>query len=372
MTEQETTETQHTPPVVDGEVNHLATVQEGTAQLPEPNPTALLQVDPNDDALDLCDTDSALGANASTTSTSITSSIRNYQYENGRRYHALREGEYLLPNDEREQERLDLHHHIFRLIIGGPLIRASIPPNPQRVLDLGTGTGIWAIDFADEYPSAFVTGNDLSPIQPTWVPANCKFVVDDIENEWIYQPGQEFDFIHGRGLCGSIRDWDRLYRQIYQHLKPGGWLEMQEYEAWVKSDDDPELLNAPAVLQWQQLVDEATVKFGKKLNMADTIKQRFINAGFEDVREDVYQVPIGPWPLDRRLKILGLYQLEQMCDSVEAFTLAPLTRILKWSHEETQVLMAKIRSDLRNKKNHLYIAFHFVYGRKPVSTSFKS
>ena len=185
---------------------------------------------------------------------------------------------------------MDLHHHIFRLTLGGPLIRAPIPPDPQRVLDLGTGTGIWAMDFADEYPSAVVIGNDLSPIQPTWVPVNCKFVVDDMENDWLYRPQEKFDFIHGRGLCGSIRDWDRLYGQISQHLKPGGWLEMQEYEAWVKSDDDPDLLNAPSVLQWQQLVDEATIIFGKRLNVAHTVKQRFIDAGFEDVREDVYKV----------------------------------------------------------------------------------
>lgn len=29
-------------------------------------------------------------------------------------------------------------------------------------------TGIWAIDFADEYPSADVLGNDLAPSQPDW------------------------------------------------------------------------------------------------------------------------------------------------------------------------------------------------------------
>lgn len=127
-------ESQPTTPAVDAAGNPPAATQ-GTAQLPEPNHTALLQVDPNDEAIDLSDIDS-------TTSTSITSSIRNYQYENGRRYHALREGEYLLPNDEREQDRLDLHHHIFRLTLGGPLIRAPIPPNPQRVVDLGTGTGM--------------------------------------------------------------------------------------------------------------------------------------------------------------------------------------------------------------------------------------
>lgn len=36
---------------------------------------------------------------------------------------------------------------------------------PFRVLDLGTGTGIWAIDFGDMYPSAEVLGIDISPIQ---------------------------------------------------------------------------------------------------------------------------------------------------------------------------------------------------------------
>ncbi|PVH83474.1 hypothetical protein DL98DRAFT_107405 [Cadophora sp. DSE1049] len=65
-----------------------------TSQLPEPNNTTLLQADPNDEVIDLSDVDS-------TTSPSVTSSIRSYQYENGRCYHALREGEYLLPNNER-------------------------------------------------------------------------------------------------------------------------------------------------------------------------------------------------------------------------------------------------------------------------------
>lgn len=44
------------------------------------------------------------------------------------------------------------------------------PNNPnskaKRVLDVGTGTGIWAIDYADEHPEAKVIGVDLSPIQP--------------------------------------------------------------------------------------------------------------------------------------------------------------------------------------------------------------
>lgn len=37
--------------------------------------------------------------------TSVSSSIKEYTYENGRRYHAYKIGKYLLPNDDDEQER---------------------------------------------------------------------------------------------------------------------------------------------------------------------------------------------------------------------------------------------------------------------------
>jgi SAM-dependent methyltransferase len=158
------------------------------------------------------------------------------------------------------------------------------------VLDFGTGTGIWAIDFADEFPSATVIGTDLSPIQPDLVPPNLKFYVDDVESEWLYNPNEAFDFIHGRGMGGSISNWDQLYRQAYEHLKPGGWIEMQEYEAWISSEDDPTLSNCPYTSQWQQLCDEASIKFGKRLNVATEQKQHIIDSGFIDVQDDVYKV----------------------------------------------------------------------------------
>ena len=74
--------------------------------------------------------------------TSATSSIFNYEYENGRRYHAFRAGQYLLPNDETEQDRLDMTHHVFLLTLKGALCMTQLD-NPQAILDLGTGTGVW-------------------------------------------------------------------------------------------------------------------------------------------------------------------------------------------------------------------------------------
>ena len=117
----------------------------------------------------LSDIDSPTGdSDVSSFTTSIASSIKNYVYENGRRYHAFREGEYLFPNDETEQARMDMLHHIYRLILRGDLYKAPIPQSPRRILDIGTGTGIYAIDIADEFPSAEVLGIDLSPIQLHW------------------------------------------------------------------------------------------------------------------------------------------------------------------------------------------------------------
>lgn len=70
--------------------------------------------------------------------------------------------------------RLDMHHEIFLQILKGKLHTAPLE-DPQKVLDIGTGTGIWAIgmrsplptlsadnvDFADAYPMAEVIGTDL-------------------------------------------------------------------------------------------------------------------------------------------------------------------------------------------------------------------
>jgi hypothetical protein len=119
-----------------------------------------------------------------------------------------------------------------------------------------------------------------SPIQPTWVPPNCKFLVDDFEDQWLFSNEGPFDFIHGRILCGSIRDWGKLFKQAYKHLKPGvcarllaryilkhllthsapnyqGWVEIQEYGMTYFSDDDPELTKIPNLAFWLETMKEA-------------------------------------------------------------------------------------------------------------------
>jgi hypothetical protein len=68
-------------------------------------------------------------------------------YENGHRYHAYKSGSYYFPNDESEQDREDLKHAMCLTLFKGTLHFAPIPEQGcPNIIDLGTGTGIWAID----------------------------------------------------------------------------------------------------------------------------------------------------------------------------------------------------------------------------------
>ncbi|KAJ5355250.1 uncharacterized protein N7496_012462 [Penicillium cataractarum] len=268
-----------------------------------PNPSSWVPPDPDSEEMaDISSTEDSTNetggsifdedeyhSDTSSYTASLLSDVKDYAYENGRRYHSYREGNYVLPNDEQEQDRQDLLHHVRNLVLNGALFRAPLEPSIQRALDIGTGTGIWAIDFADSYPSAEVIGTDLSPIQPSWVPPNLRFLVDDAEEPWLFSANRPFDFIHARDLGGAIADWPRLLRQAYKHLKPGGWIELQEFEVMLKSDDDT-LKLAPTLCEYLRRLQEASEAFQRPMNIAEGHRGRLVEAGFEKVRDEVYKV----------------------------------------------------------------------------------
>ena len=233
--------------------------------------------------------------------------------------------------------------------------------NEARVLDLGTGTGIWAIEVADEYPSAEVLGIDLSPIQQNWVPPNCRFEVNDFELEWEYK--KPFDFIHSRNLGGSVRDFPQFLTRIKDNLNNSGWVEITDFVAQPLSDDDS-LEKAPNTVYWCKLLDEASTQFGKQLNIAPFYKRWMIEAGFKNVKEEVYKIPYNPWPKDPRMKEIGRYQQPNMVESLESYTMALFTRVLGWTPEEIYAFLPKVRKELEDRSIHLYTKFIYVYGQK--------
>ncbi|PSN69549.1 S-adenosyl-L-methionine-dependent methyltransferase [Corynespora cassiicola Philippines] len=299
--------------------------------------------------------------------TSISSSVEDYKWEHGRRYHSYREGAYNFPNDESEQDRLDLNHHLCLMLMDDQLHLAELPENkPLRILDAGTGTGIWAMDIADKFPNSEVIGNDLSPIQPKWVPPNVHFEVDDIESTW--PPRAPFDYIHIRYMLGSIQDWPNLLKQAYDQTAPGGWVELQDFNTHGYSEDSS-AGEDNMVLKFCDVFNKACDKMGRSGSPGQHLKGWVEAAGFTNVHHKVYKVPIGPWAKDKKLKQIGALYLINLTELLEAALLGLLTRVEGWTPEEVQVFMAQVRNDLKKKSVHIMQEFHVVWAQRPDSTS---
>ncbi|KAL2259355.1 hypothetical protein VTK26DRAFT_6992 [Humicola hyalothermophila] len=307
------------------------------------------------------DHDSAFSDDVSAFTASITSSILDYPVENGRRYHAFRSGVYCLPNDELEQERLDMSHALMVLGTGNKLFLAPIDTDKMhRVLDIGTGTGIWSISMGDEYPNAEILGNDLSAIQPPWVPPNVKFEIDDVECDWIYE--RPFDFIFCRYMAACITDWPKLVRSIHDNLAPGGWAEFQDFDLQYYSEDGT--LDGTSTLTWINTLLEAARQTGREPCPGPRLEQWARDAGFANVTHRRFRFPIGPWARDPHLKEVGRWNQMQVLSGLEAFSLRLFCQVLNWDKQEVLVLLSKVREELKSPKIHAQFDFHVVYGQK--------
>ncbi|KAF8243547.1 S-adenosyl-L-methionine-dependent methyltransferase [Wilcoxina mikolae CBS 423.85] len=289
-----------------------------------------------------------------------------YEFENGRRYHGYRGGAYMYPNDEKEQDRLDIFHKIFLVCRNEKLHRAPITPNytPTRILDLGTGTGIWAIGMADTYRDAEVIGTDLSLIQPKWIPRNLRFQAADFESEWTLGKSS-FDLIHLRVGIGSVSSWPTLFSRVFQHLKPGyGWFEYVEIDMNAKTDDRS-LTPSHALYQWQQYLLEATAASGKPFAYEHRTGQLLRDAGFTDIQEVVLKLPLNPWPTDPHLKDCGRWYNLGLNEGLEGFSLGPMCRVLGWPVEEVHNFLKSVRKDINNRSIRAYSEMHIWIARRP-------
>jgi len=55
-----------------------------------------------------------------------------------------------------EFERLEIQHMLFLLTLDDDLCLCPKKVGAKRVLDVGTGTGVWAIDYAASFPDSKV------------------------------------------------------------------------------------------------------------------------------------------------------------------------------------------------------------------------
>jgi SAM-dependent methyltransferase len=236
---------------------------------------------------------------------------------------------------------------------------------PQEVLDVGTGTGNWAIDFGiclciisnivlkllnigDDNPQASVIGTDLSPIQPIFVPPNVRFQLSDMEEPWNFR--EKFDFIHVRMGFTWIK---KVIQSAFESLNPGGYLELQDAVLPFRSDDST--LSGTALEYWNNLVISKAKELGKDWTCASQHVENMRKIGFIDVEKTDRKWPINGWPPEKELKEVGICCLQILLDGIEAFSMEVLVESGMMSEEEVQVLLTGVRKDLKDTRIHAYV-----------------
>jgi SAM-dependent methyltransferase len=235
--------------------------------------------------------------------------------QNGRQYHSYGSTEYWGPEDEAARDVQDWTHHLWLICLSGRLYFAPTE-HPKAVLDLGTGTGIWAVDVADQNPEASVQGTDLSAMQPDWVPPNLRFEIDDFnDNLWDSLKALKYDLIHARELLGTVPDWMTMYRKVYGALKPGGWFDQAEPSILFCSESS-EFEGDHPFARWNKVMIDAGKKAGMEFKIGAKIKERLAAVGFVNVQVRYAKWPIGNWARDKHLKELGRFNLFRLREGI--------------------------------------------------------
>lgn len=282
--------------------------------------------------------------------------------EYGRTYHSYKEGTYFLPNDGDEQDRLDMQHEGINTLLDGKLAWAPID-QPKRVLDIATGTGIWAIQFARKNPQATVIGTDLSLIQPKDVLPNVHFFKEDAENdEWTHD--EQFDYIHIRMIFTCFDDFGKILLNAYKYLKPGGWIEIQDHIPEVLSPDGTSV--GSAYEKFGIHVMKGLANVGRDATRIRYMDEMLQMSGFIDIKEHILPYPVGGWPEDAKNKRVGQFSAVNVRKGLEASVKMLIAGGL--TELEADDLMHEARGDLQSGRVHGYMPFYVVYGRKPFQS----
>ncbi|HET9981018.1 MAG TPA: class I SAM-dependent methyltransferase [Ktedonobacterales bacterium] len=202
---------------------------------------------------------------------------------------------YPLPKDMDEINRLDFQHYLLRAGLRGNF--AAPVGQPADILDVGCGSGRWAMEMAALFPTARVIGVDL--VQPSDEvhslghgldarPENYLFTVSNIL-EGLPFPDASFDYVHQRLLFSAIpRDrWPVVIQELARVTRPGGWVELGEIGA--AHDGGPGFMGLWEA--WAALAAGRGVDFAVSERIGDLLRE----GALTNVRQYALNFPLGEW-----------------------------------------------------------------------------
>jgi ubiquinone/menaquinone biosynthesis C-methylase UbiE len=259
---------------------------------------------------------------------------------------------YVLPSDEQEINRLDFQHYMLRHTLRGNYAAPII--DPRDILDVGSGTGRWALEMADIFPQANVLGVDLTPPSPdnqVQMPDNLAFTQGNILEEMNFADGS-FDFVHMRLLIFAIPEerWPDVVRELVRVTRPGGWVEMVE--------TGPQQNGGPAMDQLVRWITQASMRRGVNPLVGSRIGELLAPAGLTNTVARGITLPVGAY--GGRVGRMAETDIVGVVSGVKGL----VTSMGITTPESYDAALSQARADLARYQ--CALPFYIYYGQRPA------
>ncbi|KAI8066907.1 S-adenosyl-L-methionine-dependent methyltransferase [Gongronella butleri] len=207
-------------------------------------------------------------------------------------------------HDFKEFDRWQRMHYLHK---SARKANAWAPLNTNKgsvIIDVGTGTGIWAVEMANQYPDVQVLGLDRVMPHEQHRVDNLRFVQCDITESWPMSDNA-VDFIFLRHMKEALKkqDWIKVLGEMYRVLKPGGHVELVE-------EDFPNHNAGPMQQAFCNFVEEQCEQTEIDYHAPDHLSDHLEKIGFVDLEKKALDIPLGEWPTDPELKQFGFINQE--------------------------------------------------------------
>lgn len=276
-----------------------------------------------------------------------------YRTLGGRRF--LRGVPYVLPNDMGEVNRLDFQHYMMRYALRGNYA-APLGRDPGSILDVGSGTGRWAIEMAQLFPRAAVVGVDVTPparddesATGETLANNYKFVAGNVLERLPFDDGA-FDFTHQRYMIGAIprESWPRAITELARVTRPGGWVEVVEA--------DTSRGGGAALQQADAWVAAVLARRNLDIHLARQLGPWLEQAGLSEVTVRQVDLPLGAYGG----RVGGLVETDYFA-AIDAMR-APVVALGLASEESYRAVAQAARDEVRQGR--CTFPIYVVYGHR--------